>query len=156
MKLYCAISPFRIFLGRVSDPLSTSAKRPLSDNLVATSDAYSLYETNPCCRSHFLSSSIKILMQVTYERHSHRDDKDLPGREPEGPVETRQNVMALKPYRLYHFPAKCSVMIAMKRSILPKIARWMITGRLGGLSRLGASSADRYFKLKRSGNWKSS
>jgi len=28
MKLYCAISPLRIFFGRVLSPLSTSAKRP--------------------------------------------------------------------------------------------------------------------------------
>lgn len=55
-----------------------------------------------------------------------------------------------------HFPAKCSVMIAINRSRLPKIARWMMTGLDGGLSALADSSADRYFKLNRSGSWKSS
>ena len=50
----------------------------------------------------------------------------------------------------YHFPAKCSVIIAINRSRLPKIARWIMTGRAA------ASSAERYFRLNLSGNWKSS
>lgn len=44
----------------MSDPLSTSAKRPLSDSFVATSDAYSLYKMNHVADSFFRSSSIKI------------------------------------------------------------------------------------------------
>lgn len=55
-----------------------------------------------------------------------------------------------------HFPAKCSVMIAMNLSILPKMARCMMTGLVGGLSGFAISSGERYFRLKRSGSWKSS
>jgi len=76
-KLYCAISPFLIFLGSVSAPLSTSAKRPLSDSFVAISDAYSFYMI--FCNSGWRD------MRETYIRRSHRDDEDLPGRKPEGP-----------------------------------------------------------------------
>ena len=57
-------------------------------------------------------------------------------------------------------PAKCSVMIAMKRSSEPRIARWMMTGRVTAASAPAAapvpSSAERYLRLKRSGSWKSS
>ena len=42
MKLYCAISPLRIFFGSVFSPLSTSTYRPSLVSLSATSDAYSL------------------------------------------------------------------------------------------------------------------
>lgn len=56
----------------------------------------------------------------------------------------------------HHFPAKCSVMIAMNLSKLPRMARWIITGLEGGLSADWKSSGERYFKLKRSGSWKSS
>lgn len=56
----------------------------------------------------------------------------------------------------HHLPAKCSVMMAMNRSRLPRIARWMMTGRDGGLSGFCVSSGARYLRLKRSGSWKSS
>jgi hypothetical protein len=41
MKLYCAISPLRIFLGSVSGLWSTSTKKPRSVKCSCTSDAYS-------------------------------------------------------------------------------------------------------------------
>lgn len=56
----------------------------------------------------------------------------------------------------YHLPAKCSVMIAIKRSMLPKIARWIMTGLDGGLSGFVASSGERYLRLNCLGSWKSS
>ena len=46
MKLYCAISPLRIFFGRVSAPLSTSAKNPRSVRRAAISWAYSFCEND--------------------------------------------------------------------------------------------------------------
>jgi hypothetical protein len=48
IKLYCAISPLRIFFGRVSAPLSTSAKRPRSVRRVAISWAYSFCKDDTC------------------------------------------------------------------------------------------------------------
>lgn len=54
-----------------------------------------------------------------------------------------------------HFPAKCSVMIAMNLSKLPKIARWIMTGLVGGLLGSDVSSGPRYLRLNLSGSWKS-
>ena len=54
-----------------------------------------------------------------------------------------------------HFPAKCSVMIAMNLSKLPKIARWTMTGLVGGLLGSDVSSGPRYLRLNLSGSWKS-
>ena len=78
--------------------------------------------------------------------------------------------------KTHHFPPNDSMMIAMNRSIDPKIARWIMTGLLKSCDNspdaagaaeaasadLGAESADlggagaRYFRLKRSGRLKSS
>ena len=41
MKLYCAISPLRIFFCRVLSLLSTSAYKLAFESVSATSDAYS-------------------------------------------------------------------------------------------------------------------
>lgn len=56
MKLYCAISPLRIFFERVFSPLSTSAYRPRLERRAATSDAYSFYDVIMTTNQHSLLS----------------------------------------------------------------------------------------------------
>ena len=84
MKLYCAISPLRIFLFRVSGELSTSANRPLPVSLAATSEAYSCF-MHPSKSVNFNHEN----WQITHVWHSNGNDKHLPGRQPKRPLSSK-------------------------------------------------------------------
>jgi hypothetical protein len=74
------------------------------------------------------------LLGVLLVRSGDGDDDDLSGGEPEGPIERRKKRRgegasirvekeSKKGRETHHFPAKCSVRMAVKRSTEPRIAR---------------------------------
>ncbi len=80
MKLYWAISPLRIFLGKVLSLLSTSAKRPREFRCTVIPAAYSF------CQKSSEMGLETCDREITHIRSSDRDNNNLTRRQPEGPV----------------------------------------------------------------------
>ena len=89
MKLYCAISPLRIFFGSVFSPLSTSTNSPSFVSFSATSDAYSLCRHNVHQRSLSLQLSPVLQETSTHVGHGNGHDEHLSRGEPEGPLASK-------------------------------------------------------------------